>query len=143
MSTKKGNIRDLLGKKTAGRPPKYEDYEEMHQKIWEYLEWEEATSKGKFTVEGCALWLGFASRQSMYDYKDKSPEFSYTMGRFLLFMKHYHAQRLTWAGSFQGSKFWLTNFGGYTEESTQNVNQTVTEVKPEVISGTPKIEEKE
>lgn len=111
----------------GGRPPIYESEEEIAKKITEYLEWEENTSKGKYTIEGCALYLGFASRQSMQDYKD-NPKFSYVMGRFYLFMAHYHAQGLKWMGSFAGSQFWLKNFGGYKDEVHQNQNQTVTKV---------------
>ena len=125
-----------LGNK-GGRPPVYETEEEIHAKIYEYLEWEEKTSKGKYTIEGCALYLGFASRQSMQDYKE-NPKFSYVMGRFYLFMAHYHAQGLKWAGSYQGSAFWLKNFGGYVEESIQHQNQTITTVTPRVVdTGVP------
>ena len=109
-----------------GRPPIFESEDEFVAKIAEYLMWEEKTSKGKYTIEGCALYLGFASRQSLYDYKERGARFSYMVNRFLLFMQHYHAQRLTWVGSYQGSSFWLKNFGGYTEESTVNQNQNIT-----------------
>jgi len=39
-----------------------------------------------------------------------------------------------------GSQFWLRNHGGYSEDVNQNLKHTITEVKPEVTSGTPKIE---
>lgn len=45
-----------------GREPKYDSAEEMIARIYEYLQYEEKVSKGKFTIEGCALYLGFASR---------------------------------------------------------------------------------
>lgn len=136
----------------GGRPPKYEDPEEMFNKIAEYLNFEDSLKrpdayskqgKGIYTIEGCALYLGFASREALYKYEKKSPEFSYIVNRFRLFLTHWNAQKLYWAGTMPGAKFWLTNFGGYSEESTQNINQTVTEVKPEVIKGTPPIEDKE
>lgn len=119
-----GHLWSLYNK--GGRPPIYDNEEVLHNKIGEYLEWEEKASKGKYTLEGCALWLGFSSRQSMQDYKE-NPKFSYVMSRFYLFLAHYHAQGLKWAGSFQGSQFWLNNFGGYVNESTQN--QNIKEVK--------------
>jgi len=135
----KPNIKDLFGKNPVGRPPVYEDYKDMYIRIYDYLEFEDSVSKGKYTIEGCALWLGFSSRQSMYDYDKKSSEFSYILGRFNLFLSHYHAQGLKWVGSFQGSQFWLKNFGGYKDEITQNQNQTVTTVQPSIISGSPKL----
>lgn len=109
----------------GGRPPKYETPEQIHDKIAEYLQWEEKTSKGKYTLEGAALFMGFASVQSMYDYEKRDSKFSYVINRYRLFLTHYHAQRLTWVGSYQGSSFWLKNFGGYKEEATINQNQKI------------------
>jgi hypothetical protein len=121
-----------------GAEPLYESPEAMTEEIGNYLIYEEKTSKGKYTLSGLALYLGFASRQSMYDYEQKSPAFAYAINRFRLFMQHYHEQRLTWAGSFQGSFVWLKNFGGYTDEVTQHQNQTITQVSPTVVqSQTP------
>jgi hypothetical protein len=120
-----------------GKDPFYKSADEMIKVIYEYLQYEEQNTKGKFTVEGCALYLGFKSRQSIYDYKNRGVDYSYIIERFLLFMSHYHAQRLTWVGSYQGSSFWLKNFGGYTDESTVNNNTVVTEVKTTTITGTP------
>lgn len=105
-----------------GLEPEYSDPEVMKKEIGDYLTYEEKTSKGKYTISGLALYLGFASRQSMYDYEKKSPAFSYIINRYKLFLKHYHEQKLTWAGSFQGSFVWLKNFGDYKDEITQNQN---------------------
>lgn len=115
-----------LGNK-GGAPPLYTSHEEIHDKITEYLQWEEKASKGKYTISGLALFLGFASRQSIEDYKNRDAKFSYVIERFKLFMVHYHEQRLTWAGSFQGSFVWLKNFGNYKDENI--VNQNITEFK--------------
>lgn len=117
-----------------GREPKYDNADEMVARIYEYLQYEEKASKGKFTIEGCALYLGFASRQSIHDYKDKDSDFSYIIGRFFLFMSHYHSQGLKWVGSFQGSQFWLKNFGGYKDESIQH--QRVEQIKANFGSDT-------
>lgn len=133
-----------LGLETSGRPPEYENTKAMTDKIAEYLNYEDdqhRAGKGVYTVEGCALFLGFASRQSMYDYEQRSPEFSYIVNRFKLFLTHWNVQKLYWGGTYMGSQFWLRNHGGYSDESTQHLKQTITEVKPEVVSGTPKIEE--
>ena len=70
-------------------------------------------------------------------------KFSYVISRYKLFLTHYHEQKVQWVGGFPGAKLWLTNFGGYTEESVVNQNTTLTEVKVEQVKGTPKIEEKE
>lgn len=117
-----------LGNK-GGCPPKYKTPEEIADKIAEYLDWEDNTSKGKYTLSGLALFMGFASRQSLHDYEKRDAKFSYVINRFKLFMTHYHEQRLTWVGSFQGSKLWLTNFGGYTEESVVQNKVELTQVE--------------
>lgn len=115
-----------LGNK-GGCPPKYTSHEEVHEKIGEYLKWEEKTSKGKYTISGLALFLGFATRQSLWDYEKRDAKFSYVINRYKLFLTHYHEQKVQWVGGFPGAKLWLTNFGGYSEEQT--INQNVTEIK--------------
>ena len=148
--------RDEKGKFTAGNlfrvgmaghglNPNYEDAETMSLKIAEYLDWEDnqkdKANKGVYTLSGCALYLGFSSRQSLYDYEKRSPSFSYVIERFRTFMTHWNEQKLYWGGTYMGSQFWLRNHGGYSDESTQNLKQTITEVKPEVMGGTPPIAE--
>lgn len=56
-------------------------------------------------------------------------------------MTDWNEKKLYYMGTFAGSKIWLTNFGGYSEESTVNQNTTVTELKVEQVNGnSPKIE---
>lgn len=131
----------------GGRPPQYEDPEEMAKKLAEYLDYEDSfkpkdaktgAGKGIYTIEGAALFLGFASRQSMHDYEKKDAKFAYVINRFKLFLTHWNVQKLYWGGTYMAAQFWLRNHGGYTDESTVNQNQVVTQVTPQVISsGTP------
>jgi len=103
---------------TGGQPPKYDDPKVMNKKIAEYLDYEDAdkkTGKGIYTLSGVALFLGFASVQSMYDYEKRSEEFSYIINRFRLFMTHWNEQKLYWGGTYMGSQFWLRNHGGYSD----------------------------
>ena len=136
----------------GGKPPKYETPLELAQAISEYLEYEDSLKrpdsyskqgKGVYTLSGCDLYLGFVSTGALHDYEKRDPLYSRVIKAFRLFMTDWNEKKIYWGGTFPGAKLWLTNFGGYLDEVTQNVNQTVTEVKPEVISGTPKIEEKE
>jgi hypothetical protein len=117
----------------GGAPPIYTNHKDMSDKLAEYLDYEDYIStkgkgKGTYTIEGAALYLGFASRQSMYDYEKLSSEFSYTVNRFRLFLTNWNAKKLYWGQTFSGAQFWLRNNGGYSDESTVNQNQTVTEV---------------
>ena len=130
----KGNLFSIGN--TGGAPPKYKSAQEMMDKIAEYLDWEDqwknksakGEGKGIYTLSGVALYLGFASVQSLYDYenrnKNESVEFAYVINRFRLFMKHWNEQKLYWGGTFQGSFVWLKNHGGYADETTVNANVT-------------------
>jgi len=147
---KEGNLFSV-GLTNNGRPPIYDDHTKMMDKIAEYLDWEDqwknksakGEGKGVYTLSGVALYLGFASVQSLYDYENKSTDFAYVLNRFRLFMKHWNEQKLYWGGTFQGSFVWLKNHGNYADESQQKIESIVTEVKVEQVKGTPPLEDKE
>lgn len=133
MPAPKGNL-FALGN-NGGRPPEYDDPQKMADKLAQYLEYEDSlkrpdtysgNGKGIYTLAGAALFLGFASRQSMYDYEGKSEEFSYIINRFKLFLTHWNEQKMYWGGTFPAAQFWLKNWGGYADESRQVVEQTIT-----------------
>jgi hypothetical protein len=63
----------------AGRPRAYENAKSLEQAAAGYME----ENKGKLTITGLALALGFESRQSFYDY-EKDGEFSYTIKKLRL-----------------------------------------------------------
>lgn len=131
-----------LGGYNGGRPPMYDDPEVMYDRIAEYLDWADSQKgkpqKGIYTLEGCALYLGFASVQSLYDYEKKESGFAYIINKYRLFLTDWNVQKLYWGGTYMGSQFWLRNHGNYTDESIVNQNQTITQVNPVVKdSGTP------
>lgn len=140
MAAPKGNL-FALGCTTNGRPPKYESPEEFVKKLAEYINYEDeikgvdpktGQGKGLYTLEGAALYLGFATRDSMYDY-DKKEDFTYIVSRFRLFITDWNVKKLYWGGTFMAAQFWLKNWGGYTDETTQNQNQRVTTLQVEVV----------
>ena len=140
MAAPRGNL--FAVGNNGGRPPKYDTPEAIEIKIGEYLDYEDSQKKpdayskmgkGIYTIEGCALFLGFAHVQSMYDYEKRTEEFSYVVNRFRLFLSHWNAQKLYWGGTFTGAQFWLRNHGGYSDESTVNQNQRLTKVEIEVV----------
>ena len=116
-----------LGGYNSGQPRFYKNAQDMYDKIGEYLRWEDdqkgKTGKGVYTIEGCALYLGFASVQSMYDYEKLESEYSYVLSKFRLFLVQWNVQKIYWAGTYMGAQFWLRNHGGYTDEKmTTNTN---------------------
>jgi hypothetical protein len=142
MAAPKGNL-FAIGN-NGGRPPLYDNSNDLFTKIAEYIDFEDSNSgggkngKGKYTLEGCALYLGFCSVQSLYDYEKRDQEFSYVIKRFKLWMQDYHVKGLKWGGTVYGSIFWLKNKSDYKDEVIQQQNQTITHVNPQVIdSKTP------
>lgn len=139
MAAPRGNL-FALGH-NSGRPPHFETADALAQKIAEYLDWEDenkgrdakGNGKGLYTLSGCALFLGFCSKASMDDQAKRGEDFSNVISRFKLFMVHWNEQKLYWGGTFQGSSLWLRNWGGYKDETTQNQNQVVTSVQPQVV----------
>ena len=145
----KGNLFSIGN--NGGQPPKYNDPAIMEKKIAEYLDWEDqwknkgakGEGKGVYTLEGCALYLGFASVQSMYDYEKRTSEFSYVLNRYRLFMAHWNVQKIYWGGTTAGAQYWLNNKSDYSNEQTINNNNVITEVKVEVNKNSPPLEDKE
>ena len=112
MAAPKGN-KFALGLTTNGQPPTYDNIEEVKQKIEGYFESLLNDEKTEYvtrpTMTGMALFLGFASRQSMYDYAKKE-DFSYiiTRARQVIAMS-YEEMLLTKVSS--GAIFALKNMG--------------------------------
>jgi len=106
-----------------GRPPKYNNNEELQDKITEYFEKGmrtrevvigPATNKSIVTIPvptitGLALFLGFESRQSFYDY-EKNKEFSYTIKKARTFIEREYEELLS-TGNVTGAIFALKNMG--------------------------------
>lgn len=112
-----------------GRPLKFQTKEELQKLIDEYFKNNCKTipvkdeqgnvvvdKKGRPvfdinppTVSGLARYLGFESRQSMYDYKERD-EFSYTIKETTLRIEEF-AEKQLFVGNSVGAIFWLKNKG--------------------------------
>lgn len=138
---------------SVGRPPKYETPDQLYEKCRQYFENckpEPLTVEGEDgeriavvdksgkpvmqekhpTVAGLALYLGFASRQSIYDLKAKNDSFAYIVECAMTQIESEHEENL-FTSANGGSKFWLTNNARYSDKQT--IDQTVHhegEVKP-------------
>jgi hypothetical protein len=107
MAAPKGN-KFALGN-TGGRPPFYKTAQEMEKRISEYFDWivEQEENGEVLTITGLALFLGFESRQSMYDYK-KNNKFTYPIKRALTIIESDYEKGLRSKAS-TGSIFALKN----------------------------------
>lgn len=124
-----------------GRPMLYKTPEDLIEKGFEFFEWCNWARKGKITSAGLRLYLGL-SRASYHEYS-KRPDFFDALDYLETTLEDYNELKLGWAGSTAGAVFWLKNKAGWTDESTVNQNQVITELKVEQVKGTPKLEDKE
>lgn len=112
----------------GGRPAFYNTPKELFDKVMEYFEWAENENKGKITITGLTLYLGFESRKSLQQYEDK-PEFATIIKRARLGVESYYEEKLS-GMTYGGAIFALKNLAKeYWKDSTeQEVTQTVTNV---------------
>lgn len=101
----------------GGRPRVFDSADEMQAAIDGYFSLLKET-KGKSTVTGLALALGFESRQSIYDYKE-SGEFSYIIKRALLQVENGYEERLS-ENNVTGAIFALKNMG-WKDKTEQDI----------------------
>ena len=111
-----------------GRPLKYETPKELWDKSIEYFEIEtNTTGVCKPTISGLVFHLGFDSRSSFYNYKNRSEDFLYTINRLVQFIESCYEKNLH-SFAYAGSIFALKNLNSadWKDEVTQN--QIVTNV---------------
>jgi hypothetical protein len=77
----------------GGRPPKYETAEEVRVKCVEYFE-SCIELDEKITITGLALFLGFCSRKSLYEY-EKKQEFRYIIKNAMLVVENSYESKGT------------------------------------------------
>ena len=109
--TKRKKPEDL---EKVGRKPFFETPEQLQIQIDKYFE-----STDQYTLTGLALYVGFASRYSIYDYEEK-PEFSHTIKRARLRIENRIETLLLYGKQNQdfnlsGGMLWLKTNAGYTD----------------------------
>ena len=94
-----------------GRPAKYTCPDQLNKQITAYFTHIDNSYEIP-TISGLTLYLGFTSRQSLYDYKRKE-DFSYSIKRALLVIECYWELQLSNPSKgIQRAAIWmLKNFG--------------------------------
>lgn len=127
MAAPRGN-KYAKGITTNGKPPVYVNVEDFNNKVNEYFESvtpkvdDNGNKTFNFTTTGLALFLGFDSRQSLYDYRDRkkdSNDFAYIVKRALLVIENKYEEALSF-GSPTGSIFALKNMGWKDKTEVDN-----------------------
>ena len=127
---------------SIGRPRIYEDPEALHNECITYFT-KCQEDKKRPTVTGLALFLGFASKQSLYDYEKQEP-FSYPIKRSLTMIENALEERLE-NNSVTGIIFALKNMGwkDSIENKNTNTNYNSEPLTPEKIKAINKALEDE
>jgi hypothetical protein len=89
----------------VGRPAKWDNPEEFEKAVDDYFNTTDVP-----TWSGLALYLGFESRSSLQNYKER-PEFLHTIKRALLRLEDLYEFRLNQSRNPTGAIFALKNFG--------------------------------
>ena len=124
MAAPKGN-KFALGLTTNGQPPKYETPQELEQRCIKYFQ-ECVDKEEKATITGLALYLGFSSRQSIYDYKEKK-DFSYILKRATLAVENAYETNGTAFDMFA-----LKNMGWKDKQEIENTNMNLNLTEDEI-----------
>ncbi len=125
---------DSKAKDKGGRPPRFKDSEELKNKIEEYFKKglkkrivligrppnQQTVEIPVPTITGLALYLGFESRQSFYDY-EKEKEFSYTIKKARTLIEQEYEEQLQ-HGSTIGAIFALKNMGWIDKVESEQTN---------------------
>lgn len=123
MAAPKGNKYGLANYK-AGQPPKYETPEELEKTAIEYFDMC-TTSTGicKPTMSGLVFHLGYKSRQSLLDQKERSEAFSDLITRLRLFVESCYEANLH-GFNYAGSIFALKNMNPEAWKDKTEVDNT-------------------
>lgn len=119
--------------KHAGQPPKYKNGEDLQKAIDRYFNIESQPC-----ISELAYKLGFASRQSLYDYEKRNDIFSYIIKRARLKVEvGYEKDLRNTEIKPTGSIFALKNMGWKDKIETENTG----EIKYTIIKADKPIEE--
>jgi len=91
-----------------GRPLIYDNVETLSEKCGEYFE-RCLENKKRPTISGLALYLGFADKSTLYEYRDRE-EFSYPIKTSILMIENALEEKLT-ESNVAGVIFALKNMG--------------------------------
>lgn len=115
MGAPKGN-KNAIGNK-GGSSPLFKSPEDLQELIDSYFE-SCITDKTPITITGLIYHIGFASRQTFYDYEEKI-EFADTIKRARLKVEN-HYEKLLQGTNSTGSIFALKNFGWKDKQEVEH-----------------------
>lgn len=112
-----------------GRPPKWTDPESFDKEVDNYF-----ASTEQPTWTGLALHLGFESRQSLQDYKEKEG-FSYSIKKALLRIEGQYEGIAVYGKMPTGAIFALKNFGWKDKQEVEQSGKTEQSLTVRILDG--------
>lgn len=135
--------RFVAGHKWAKLKGIFQSPEQMQEAIQEYFETtKQKNGVYKPTLTGMCFHIGITLK-TMYDYEKREP-YCYTVTMARTFIQSCYETNL-YGFAWGGAAFALKNIGkgDWNDEVIQNVNQTVTEVKPVIKDSSEPLADKE
>lgn len=114
----------------SGRPAMFETADALTNAIQAYFD-RQVESGLPITISGLAYDLGFISRQSLYDYKERE-EFSYVLKRATFFVESQYENKLS-GTTPTGAIFALKNMGWKDKVETGFTDSDGKDVAPQLI----------
>lgn len=132
MTFQKGN-KFAEGLTNTGAPAKYKNPEELIERISKYFDECLKSKTERPTTTGLALYLGFQSRQSIYDYAKKDV-FSYIVKRAILVIENEYENRLT-DNNVTGVIFALKNMDWTDKQEFDVKNKVISKLIVQFVEG--------
>ena len=109
----------------VGAPAYYLTVDEFNRRANDYaLNVKNIEVSGKPCISGLAMYMGFESKQSLYDY-GKRKKFSYSVSHMRQYIENAHENRL-YGERPQGAIFALSCMGWHATTETINTNNNLT-----------------
>ena len=110
---------------------KYTSAEELETNIQEYFSSSDAAEK-PYTFAGLAHYLGFSTRQSLWEYSKRGDELSLPTKRALLYIEADYEAQLR-SGSPTGAIFALKNRGWTDKQEVEHSGKSELNIKVEYV----------
>jgi len=102
----------------AGRPARFDDPEKLQEAVDAYFDFCGETGEN-YTLTGLALFLGYETRQSIYDQEERGDEFSYIIKKARLKVENNYELTL-FTKNCTGAIFALKNMGWKDKSEIDN-----------------------
>lgn len=123
----KGNQFYKMAVENLGRPPKYETFEDLRDKMIAYFESQAKQKYPRYTITGLTSFLGFASRRDLYNQGERGQDFSHLIQNAINIIASCYENSL-YSAAPSGAIFALKNIRPEEFKDKSEVDQKVISV---------------